>query len=389
MSTEIANRRAGPLAGLRVVEFAEVGPGPFCGMMLADMGADVIRVKRMQAADLGTKTDPRLRLTNRGRRHIAVDLKTAEGVGVVRALLARADALVEGFRPGVMERLGLGPAHCLALNPQLVYGRMTGWGQDGPLAQAAGHDINYLALTGVLHALGPANAPPTPPLSLLGDYAGGGMYLAFGILAAIIERSRSGLGQVVDAAIVDGVHSLATAIHGFRAAGTWRDERESNSSDGGNPWYAVYETSDGRYVAVGAIEERFYAVLVARMGLQPNDLPSRKERANWPRLKQLFADTFRQRTREEWVAAMEDCDACFAPVLTFAEAMRHPHNRARDAFVEAGGVLQPAPAPRLQRTPGRIVPQDQADCESVLAEHGYAADEIEALAERGIVGGGQ
>jgi alpha-methylacyl-CoA racemase len=381
---------SGPLEGVRVVEMAGIGPGPFCAMMLADMGADVVRVDRMESADLGLGGDPRANLLNRGRRSAAVDLKRPEGVAVVRRLVARADALIEGFRPGVMERLGLGPDECLALNPRLVYGRMTGWGQDGPVARAAGHDINYIALAGVLHAIGRQGAPPTPPLNLVGDFGGGGMYLAFGIACALLEAGRSGRGQVVDAAMVDGAASLATAIFGLRAAALWSDARGENVLDSGAPWYDVYETKDGRHVAIGSIEAKFYRELLRLTGLAGEALPAQHDRAGWTALRARLTRAFREKTRDEWCALMEGSDVCFAPVLTMGEAPAHPHNRARGTFVEVDGVVQPAPAPRFSRSKPAIQgppagPGEHTD--AVLADWGFAADELAALRRAGAIGG--
>jgi alpha-methylacyl-CoA racemase len=336
------------------LELAGIGPGPFCGMMLADMGADVLRVDRLQTPDLGLPLDPKFDVMARGRRSIALDLKKPESAEIVLTLVAKADVLIEGFRPGVTERLGLGPDACFAHNPRLIYGRITGWGQDGPLAQAAGHDINYIAISGVLHAIGRASQAPVPPLNLVGDFAGGALYLAFGIACALLEARTSGRGQVIDAAMSEGAASLMSFFCGQLAAGLWRDEQGINVLDGGAPWYDVYETADGEHIAIGAIEGRFYALLVDRLGLDPTTLPSRNNSARWPELRAKLRDVFKQKSRDEWCKILEGSDVCFAPVLSLAEAPMHAHNRARGTFVEREGIVQPAPAPRFSRTPGEI-----------------------------------
>jgi alpha-methylacyl-CoA racemase len=336
----------GPLQGFRVVELAGIGPGPFCAMLLADLGAEVLAVERPASGPPGWPV-----LFARGRRRVAVDLKHPEGPGLVLDLVAAADALVEGFRPGVAERLGIGPDECLARNPRLVYGRVTGWGQEGPLARAAGHDIDYIALAGALHPVGPADGPPVPPLNLVGDFGGGGMLLALGVVAALLEAGRSGRGQVVDAAMVDGAALLTTQVHELLAAGLWSDRRGANLLDGAAPFYAVYETADGRHLAVGALEPRFYAELLERVGLGGEDLPAQLDRDGWPVLRERLAAQFRTRTRDEWCRLLEGSDACVAPVLSLVEAPTHPHNQARGTFVDVGGVVQPAPAPRFSRTP--------------------------------------
>ncbi|MET0852546.1 MAG: CaiB/BaiF CoA-transferase family protein [Candidatus Rokuibacteriota bacterium] len=372
----------GPLAGIKVVEVAGIGPGPFCAMMLSDMGAEVLRVGRIGDADLGLAVDPRFSVLERGRRSVAVDLKTPAGVAAVKRLIAQADALIEGFRPGVMERLGLGPDECLAANPRLVYGRMTGWGQDGPMAHAAGHDINYIALAGVLHSFGRRGGPPTPPLNLVGDFGGGGMYLAFGIVCALLEAGRSGQGQVVDAAMVDGAASLAAAVFGLRAMGIWTDERGDNILDSGSPWYDVYETKDGKHVAIGSIEKRFYGELLRLTGLEGEDLPAQRDKTRWPELRERLTRAFREKTRDEWCAVMEGSDVCFAPVLSMAEAPRHPHNAARSTFVEVDGVVQPAPAPRFSRSKPSIQrpPARRGEhTDAALADWGFTGDEIAGL----------
>ncbi|MDP2627263.1 MAG: CaiB/BaiF CoA-transferase family protein [Candidatus Rokubacteria bacterium] len=378
----------GPLAGIKVVEIAGIGPGPFCAMMLADMGAEVLRVDRTAEADIGFAGDPRKSLLNRGRRSVAVDLKNAAGIGAVKRLVAGADALIEGFRPGVMERLGLGPDECLAANPRLVYGRMTGWGQDGPIARAAGHDINYIALSGVLHAIGRHGGPPVPPLNLVGDFGGGGMYLAFGVVCALLEAGRSGRGQVVDASMVDGSASLSTAIFGLRAMGIWSEERGDNLLDSGAPWYDVYETKDDKYVAIGSLERRFYGELMRLTGLGSDNPPTQWDRTQWPELRARLTAVFKAKTRDEWCAIMEGSDVCFAPVLSYAEAPQHPHNRARATFVEVDGIEQPAPAPRFSRTPPAIQrpparPGEHTD--EALADWGFSATDIAALRTAGAL----
>jgi alpha-methylacyl-CoA racemase len=374
----------GPLAGLTVIEMAGLGPAPFAGMVLADLGATVVRVDRpgVHAVPLPPRED----LQGRGKRSIAVDLKQNRGAALVRTLAARADVLVEGFRPSVAERLGIGPAECHAVNPRLVYGRVTGWGQEGPLAATAGHDITYLARTGVLHAIGPADGAPVPPLNLLGDYGGGGMLLVAGVLAALWPAQRTGVGQVVDAAIVDGAALLATQLYGLLHSGAWQDRRGANLLDGGAPFYGVYETSDGRHLAVGPLEPRFYAEFAARVGLDPAVAPDQLDVASWPRLRTLIAARIATRTRDEWTALFADGDGCAAPVLSLAEAPADPHLRAREVFVEAHGVSQPAPAPRFSTTPAdppRLPPPLPGEhTESVLAEWGVA--DADALLAEGV-----
>jgi alpha-methylacyl-CoA racemase len=381
--------KQGPLAGLRVVEVAGIGPGPFAGMMLADAGATVIRVDRADAGPSAAGTG-RLDVVGRGRRSIAVDLKRPEGVAVVLRLVERADVLFEGFRPGVAERLGIGPQACLARNPALVYGRMTGWGQDGPLAHAAGHDIAYIALAGALHLVGRPEEPPPPPVNVVGDYGGGGMLLAFGIVCAVLEARRTGRGQVVDAAIVDGTALLTTLFHGLRAGGRWTDARWANLLDGGAPFYGSYECADGRYVAVGALEPKFSAELLDRMEVPVDDDLRRRlyDPSAWPELRGRLAERFRTRTRDEWCALLEGTDACVAPVLSLGEAPGHPHSAARGTFTEVAGVVQPAPAPRFSATPSGIAgpaPQPGADTGDVLVEAGYSDAEIAALRAAGAV----
>jgi alpha-methylacyl-CoA racemase len=343
----------GPLAGVRVVELAGIGPGPFAAMLLADLGADVVRVDRPGGSGLGV--DPAHDLTNRGKRSVLVDLKDTAGPGTVLDLVTRADILIEGYRPGVAERLGVGPDVCLARNPRLVYGRMTGWGQDGPLAATAGHDIDYIAVTGALAMTGPADRPPAAPANLLGDYGGGSLYLVTGVLAALHHARAHGAGQVVDAAIVDGTAHLTTMIHALRAAGAWQDRREANTLDGGAPFYGVYETADGRHMAVGALEQRFYDQFTALLGLSAQDAERRADPAEWPRLRAAVAARFRTRTREEWTGVFTGTDACVAPVLSLAEAPGHPHLAARGTFTTTeAGTVQPAPAPRFSVTPAAV-----------------------------------
>jgi alpha-methylacyl-CoA racemase len=386
MIVRMAHTAKGPLAGLRVIEFEAIGPGPFCGMMLADMGADVLLVDRPHDAKLGLGRERWYDTMLRGRRSVTLDLKTAGGVAAALLLAQKADALIEGFRPGVMERLGLGPDVLLSHNPRLVYGRMTGWGQQGPLAGRAGHDINYIALSGALNAIGRAGGAPVPPLNLVGDFGGGGMLLAFGIACGIIEARGSGGGQVVDAAMIDGASLLSTMFAGMLAAGQWRDERGANVLDSGAPWYDTYATRDGKHVAIGAIEPKFYAELLARLGLDAASLPAQHERARWPELRQRFAAVFLSKTRDEWCAVFDGSDACFAPVLSFSEARDHPQAAARAAYVELGGIAQPAPAPRFGRTPGaalRAPPERGGSGREALADWGFSDAQIEQLHQLG------
>jgi alpha-methylacyl-CoA racemase len=380
----------GPLAGYRIVEMAGIGPAPFAAMLLADMGAQVIRVDRREAADLGLPgREPRFEVLHRGRRSIALDVKAEAGREVVKRLSAKADAIIEGFRPGVMERLGLGPDVLLAINPKLVFGRMTGFGQDGPLAQAAGHDINYIALAGVLHAIGRKGGAPVPPLNLVGDFGGGGMFLAFGVVCALLEAHKSGKGQVVDAAMVDGSATLMALMYGLFAQGAWKDERGVNVLDTGAPWYNTYATKDGKWLSVGAIEGRFYEEFVTRLGLEMSELPKQHDRSGWPDLERRFADTIAAKTRDEWERIFAGSDACVAPILALSEVADHPHNAARATFSRRDGVLQPAPAPRFSRTVpemGGSPRKAGADTAAVLADFGYTAGEIAALDESGIIG---
>ena len=344
----------GPLAGFRIIEMAGIGPAPFAATLLSDMGAEVIRIDRREAADLGLPgREPKFDVLHRGRRSLAVDLKTEAGCAVVKRLAAKADGLIEGFRPGVMERLGLSPEELIKANPRLVVGRMTGFGQDGPMAQNAGHDINYIALAGVLHAIGRKGEGPVPPLNLVGDFGGGGMFLAFGVVCALLEAQKSGKGQVVDAAMVDGAAYLAAGIYGLYSQGTWADERGVNVIDSGAPWYDVYKTKDGKWLSVGAIEKRFYAELVEKLGLGEAELPKQHDRKGWPELRRRFTEAIAGKTRSEWETVFAESDACVAPVLSFGEVEAHPHNKARTTFHRRDGVLQPGPAPRYSRTPMR------------------------------------
>jgi alpha-methylacyl-CoA racemase len=380
---------AGPLAGLRIVELAGIGPGPFAAMMLADMGAEVLRVDRAQAVG---EPAPAWDVNARGRRSVGIDLKHPQGRDAVLRLVERADALIEGFRPAVTERLGLGPDECLARRPTLVYGRMTGWGQGGPHAQAAGRDINYVALSGTLAMIGRAGEPPVPPLTLVGDFGGGGMLLAFGVVCGVVEAARSGRGQVVDAAMVDGAALLAGMMHGLRAAGQW-GERGTNLLDSGAWFYEVYETADGRYVSLGASDGGSRAELLRRIGLADDvdgggPVPDADDRASWPAMKARVAALMRTKTRDEWCALLEGTDACFAPVLDPGEAPEHPRLRERGTFTEVGGVVQPAPAPRFSRTPGAVTappPAPGEHTDEALADWGFAPDEIAALRDGGAI----
>jgi alpha-methylacyl-CoA racemase len=381
----------GPLAGVRIVEIAGIGPGPFAAMMLADMGADIVRVDRAAAVRGGDPEQPPLDIMNRGRRSIGVDLKSPDGVETVLTLVEKADGLIEGFRPGVTERLGIGPDDCLARNPRLVYGRMTGWGQDGPMAQMAGHDMNYIAIGGALGAIGRPDERPQPPLNLVGDFGGGGMLLAFGLVCGILEARASGEGQVVDAAMVDGTAVLTTFMHGMMAMGAWKDERGANMLDTGAHFYEVYECADGKFLSVGAIEPQFYAALLEGTGLtdDPDFAGNSFDRSTWPKLKDRLAEVFRTRTRDEWAATFDGTDACVAPVLSLGEAPHHPHNVARTTFVDHAGVVQPAPAPRFSRTVQEIQrPAAHAGqhTDEVLSEWGVAdADRLAELRSKGAI----
>jgi alpha-methylacyl-CoA racemase len=377
----------GPLAGVKVLEFEAVGPAPFCGMMLSDMGADVLLVDRAADPGLGLERGRRFDVMLRGRRSITLDLKAPAGVLAAKDLARKAEVLLEGFRPGVMERLGLGPDALLTINPKLVYARMTGWGQDGPLAPRAGHDINYIAQSGALHAIGRAGGAPVPPLNLVGDFGGGGMLVAFGVACALFEAQRSGKGQVIDAAMVDGAALLAAMFWGLKAEGSWSDVRGDNILDTGAPWYDVYETRDRKFVAIGAIEPKFYADLLQRMGLADTALPAQYERARWPELRRCFAQVFAAKTRDEWCGIFDGSDACFAPVLTFSEAKDHPHQVARRGHVTIGGIDQPAPSPRFSRTPGaaRVTPPERGvRGREALVAWGFTKVEIERLRAQGV-----
>ena len=372
----------GPLSGYRIIELAGIGPGPMCAMLLSDMGADVLRIDRTADAGLGIAMDVKYALLNRGRRSVALDLKKPDAIEALLKLVEKADALIEGFRPGVTERLGLGPEVCLKRNPRLVYGRMTGWGQEGPLAHAAGHDINYIALSGALHSIGRRGEGPVPPLNLVGDFGGGALYLALGVVAGILETQKSGKGQIVDAAMVDGAASLMTAIYGMHGAGYWTDKRGDNILDTGAHYYDVYETSDGQYISVGSIEAKFYEELLELSGLKKEELARQNDRNAWPAMKQKVAAIFKTKTRDEWCKIMEGSDVCFAPVLSMTEAPKHPHNRHRGTFIEDDGVIQPGPAPRFSRTPGKIQrppARPGEHTEEALRDWGFSASELERL----------
>ena len=372
----------GPLTGFRVIELAGIGPGPFCGMMLSDMGAEVIRVDRPNPPGRSPPPD----VLARNRRSIVIDLKTPEGVDIVLRLCGTADALFEGFRPGVTERLGLGPTTCMARNERLVYGRMTGWGQDGPLARAAGHDINYIGLTGALHAIGEKEGKPVPPLNLIGDFGGGGMLLAFGLVCGILEASRSGKGQVIDAAMIDGAAVLMATF--FSMGKFFSDQRGTNLLDGGSHFYNTYETKDGKHVSVGAIEPQFYALLVEKSNVDPHRFRQQMDAHGWDGRKEDLAAVFKTRTRDEWCEIMEGTDVCFAPVLSIFEAPQHPHNRERQTFVDVDGAMQPAPAPRFSRTTAEISHGPRRpgeDSLAVLRDAGFSDDEVDALQKGHVV----
>lgn len=380
----------GPLHGIRIVEVGGVGPGPFACMLLGDMGAEIIRIdKVVEDFRIDGDIDQKFNVWSRGRKSIRVDLRKPEGLDIVNRLVRHADVAVEGFRPGVMERLGLGPDHCLAINPRLIFGRITGWGQGGPLAAIAGHDINYIALSGALHAIGAADGPPIAPLNLVGDLGGGGMMLAYGVVCALVERATSGLGQIVDAAMIDGIGALMALFHGLRAAGQWNERRGENMIDGGMPWYGVYETADGRHISIGALEPKFYARLVELLGFTGDAaLPSRSDRNNWPVIRERLTAIFRTRTQHEWRDLLEGTDTCFAPVLTMEEAANHPHCIERVMFTEIDGVVQPHPAPRFSRSDvGTISPPPAlgANTDAILATLGYSDDETAALRACGAV----
>lgn len=383
-------KRSGPLAGIRIVEFAAKGPCPMCGLLLSDLGADVIRIERIGAEAADLRSDTQFHFLERGRRSIALDLKRPEARMVVLRLVESSDALIEGFRPGVMERLGLGPDDCTARNPRLVYGRVTGWGQQGPLSANAGHDINYIALTGALAAIGEKNGPPVVPLNLLGDFGGGATYLVIGLLSALLEAQRSGRGQIVDVAMTDAVLSLMTAIYAARARGDWVEERGSNFLDGGSFYYGIYETKDGKHLAVGAIEEKFRRLLFDKLGIETADISGPLDQSHWGPMKARLTAIIQTKTREEWERLFEGSDACVAPVLSMSEAMRHPHNLSRGAFVQVTGVEQPAPAPRFSRTPGMVQSGPVAAGEhsgEILRELGLQRDEISRMEADGTVSG--
>ncbi len=379
-----ADTVSGALQGIQVIELASIGPVPFGCMMLGDMGADVVRIDRVDPVELGTQSDPRYNILNRNRRSLALNLKHPRGLDLARRLITDADVVIEGYRPGVAERLGLGPLDCQSLNPRLIYARVTGWGQEGPLAHQAGHDINYIALTGLLGMIGKAGGPPVPPLNLVGDFGGGALYLVVGVLAALLERSRSGVGQVIDVAMVDGVFSLMSAVLGADARGAWVHAREANPIDGGSPFYGVYETLDEKYVAIGAIEKRFQQRLADLLGIT---MP--RDQADHANLRHELTCVFRTRTRDEWTAVLMSQDVCFTPVLDLHEAVQHPHNSTRKVTATCEGVLQPLPVPRFSRTPSQIrrppaLPGQNTD--ELLAERGYTTQEVDGLRATGAVG---
>jgi alpha-methylacyl-CoA racemase len=374
----------GPLTGIKVVEMAGIGPGPFCAMMLSDMGAEVIRVDRLAHKGIGHRAN----VLNRGRRSIAVDLKNPDGVAAVQQLIDGADVVIEGFRPGVMERLGLGPDTCLARNPRLIFGRMTGWGQSGPLAPAAGHDINYISIGGALGAMGYSDRPPAPPLNLVGDFGGGAMYLLAGVLAALVERGNSGQGQVIDAAMTDGTASLLSPFYGMMAMGMWTKERMDNRLDGGAHYYGSYACADGKFISIGSIEPQFYALLLELCEIDDPEFAKQNDKQHWASLRSKLEALFATQTRDHWCALLEGTDVCFAPVLDLQEAPNHPHNVARQSFVEIDGVTQPAPAPRFSRTPTSVqAPAAMAGehSEEILSDWGFAANEISALKQAGAI----
>ncbi len=380
---------SGPLSGFKVIEIAGIGPAPFGAMMLADLGAEILRVDRLGGSGFLSSSGGSHDFLGRNKRSIAVDLKTPQGVETVLRLVDEADALIEGFRPGVAERLGIGPDVCLGRNPGLVYGRMTGWGQEGPWSSAVGHDLNYIALTGALHAIGEENQKPSIPLNLIGDFGGGGLFLAYGVLAALLEKGRSGKGQVVDAAMVDGATLLSASIHGAAQSGFWSEERGTNLLDGGAHFYQVYETKDGKWVSIGSIEPQFYAELLRRLELDNEDLPGQMDRATWPAMKTRFTEIFLAKTRDEWCQVMEGFEVCFAPVLKMAEAPEHPHNVERQTFVDFEGAKHPAPGPRFSRTPGtlrNVSPEKGAHTDEALQAWGFSAAEIQALRDQKAVG---
>jgi alpha-methylacyl-CoA racemase len=376
----------GPLEGIKILEVGGIGPVPFCAQMLSDMGADIVRVER--PGQPRGMVEPKYDVWHRGRRSIVIDLKKAEGVEALLKLVERAEILLEGFRPGVMEKLGLGPDACLKRNPKLIYGRMTGWGQEGPLAQAAGHDINYIALSGALHAIGRPGENPVPPLNLLGDLGGGGMFLAFGVVCALLESKKSGKGQVVDAAMVDGSAILMGFFYGAWAAGFWTSERGTNLLDTGAHFYDTYETADGKWISVGSIEPQFYRLLLKHAGIDDPDFENQLDRSRWPEFKEKIAAIFKKKTRAQWCEIMEGTDVCFAPVLSFEEAINHPHNIARRTFIQVDGVTQPSPAPRFSRTHPEVrgsAPEPGEHTESALRDWGFSEKEIAALKTAGVI----
>ena len=378
----------GPLAGITIIEIAGIGPGPFAAMSLADMGANVIRVERPGGGLFAAQQDTRLDVLNRGKRCIAVDLKTAEGVDTVLALIEKADALLEGNRPGVMERLGLGPDTCLERNPGLVDGRMTGWGQAGPLASEVGHDLNYVALSGALHAMGRAGEKPAIPLNLVGDFGGGGLMLAYGMVCALLEAKNSGKGQVVDAAMVDGAATLMASTYAALQVGFWSDQRGTNVLDSGSHFYEVYETADGKYISIAPVEPQFYQAFLERLGEDAVGLENQWDMDSWPAFKARLADLFKRRTRDEWDSFFDGADICYAPVLSMSEVRHHPHHVARSTFLDDGEVWQPAPAPRFSRTPGEVQrppAEIGAHTSEILAEFGFAEPDIKALIEKGAI----
>jgi alpha-methylacyl-CoA racemase len=378
----------GPLDGFRVVEMGGIGPAPFAGALLGDLGADVLRIDRIAKPGVEPELPPRFDFYNRNKRSVAFDLKQPQAVAATLNLVAKADALIEGFRPSVMERLGLGPEVCHEINPRLVYARMTGWGQQGPIAQEAGHDINYLALTGALHCLGDADCPPPPPLNLVADLGGGALYLVVGLLAAAMEARQSGRGQTIDVAMIDGVTHLMSAFQAFRQQGSWTAQRADNIVDGGAPFYGSYATSDGKFVAVGAIEPQFYASLLKVMGIDAESLPHQNDRAAWPEMRKRFAKIFAMRTRDEWVAIAAGRDACLAPVLTIDEAPAHPQMRSREVYASFDGVRHPSPAPRFSRTPSALhtpAPGPGRDSRRALEDWGVPPDQVTALEAAGAM----
>ncbi len=376
--------RQGPLSGLKIVELAGIGPGPFCGMLLSDLGADVVRIDRKGAGGSGPSN-----VTARGRRSVALDLKNPAAIETCLKLMETADAVFEGFRPGVMERLGLGPEVALARNPKLVFGRMTGWGQHGPYAKAAGHDMNYIAITGALHAIGTKDKP-VPPLNLVGDFGGGALYLAFGLLAGVIHARETGKGQVIDCAMSDGAASLMAMFYGFKASGMWKDERRANMLDGGAHFYDTYQCADGKWISIGSIEPQFYALLLEKTGIDDPEFARQMDREAWPSLREKLAQVIARKTQAEWSEIMGATDVCFAPVLDLDEAPQHPHNTARQTFVEVSGVVQPAPAPRFSATPGAIQgppPAIGAHDREALLDWGFSGPEIDDLAKAGALAG--